>query len=409
MHSLEPARVQRLFAAVPDVLAVDRPLPDLLDGLAAMTAGLVEARYSAVILVEDDGAFGAMGFAGLSREEIAAIDEVPTGHERMRQLFGSTDVLRIDDTSQRPDLAEFPAHHPRLTHVLGIRLREGERVIAYVLLADPENGAPFSEKDTRMLELFAGPCASGIHNALALSKARLAQRWIEAAAGITRDLLSDRLEDPLAAIADVAVDLSESDIVAMLVRRGDRLSVHYARGLGAETKLAGLTYPLAGMLSEQVAVQGESVIIPDLAHHPEARLRRISGVDLGPGILWPLHGSAEVLGALFLARRRGSPRFTQAELAAAGSFADHAAVSLELAAARESRERFSRLQERHQIARDLHDSVVQRLFATGLSFHQALPGVEGKTRERIEAGMAALDETVHEIRNTILSLRGDPV
>jgi signal transduction histidine kinase len=125
----------------------------------------------------------------------------------------------------------------------------------------------------------------------------------------------------------------------------------------------------------------------------------------GPAMLLPLLGTEEVLGVLFLARREDSPPFTDTDADDAGAFANRAAVMLELASARQVADRVRLVEDRNRIARDLHDHVVQRLFATGLTLQQVRPAVEERERARVDKAVHTLDETIREIRNTILTLR----
>jgi signal transduction histidine kinase len=87
--------------------------------------------------------------------------------------------------------------------------------------------------------------------------------------------------------------------------------------------------------------------------------------------------------------------------------AEQAAVTLVLAQARRERERVTLLEERDRIARDLHDLVIQRLFATGISLSGAsrFPGTPEPVVERLTSAVDALDQTVKEIRQTIFELQ----
>jgi signal transduction histidine kinase len=122
-------------------------------------------------------------------------------------------------------------------------------------------------------------------------------------------------------------------------------------------------------------------------------------------MLIPLQGQDTVLGALFLGRLSEAPRFTEADVEVAGTFARHAAIVLELAAAREVAEKVQRLEDRNRLARDLHDHVIQRLYGTGMSLQRLTGRVDGDVRARLEAAVTALDDTITQIRTTIMSLR----
>jgi signal transduction histidine kinase len=223
---------------------------------------------------------------------------------------------------------------------------------------------------------------------------------------MTRDLFSDNVDQPIRLISDRARELADADMVLMLLRDGEQMRVRYARGLGAENRVVGATFFPKDDFTAEVLLSGRSVMVNSLTHTADqVELRRMGDVELGPAMLVPLHGATEILGALFLCRHEGARRFSEADLETAGTFADHAAVSLELAYAREVAEKLRMLEDRNRIARDLHDHVIQRLYATGMSLQQVLSRVDDDARSRIEVGVATLDDTIRQIRNTILTLR----
>ena len=114
-------------------------------------------------------------------------------------------------------------------------------------------------------------------------------------------------------------------------------------------------------------------------------------------------------GVLSVARIRGRPAFTPDDLEMAAGFANQAAVAIELAAARVEQQRAAMLDERERIAADLHDHVIQRLFATGLSL-QALASTLGPGRagQRVLTAIADLDATIAQIRTSIFELQQNP-
>ena len=88
------------------------------------------------------------------------------------------------------------------------------------------------------------------------------------------------------------------------------------------------------------------------------------------------------------------------------TFAAQAGVALELAASRAEAERLSLYKDRDRIARDLHDQVIQRLYATGMSLEGTMPLVtRPEVASRITNAVDAMDETIREIRATIFALQ----
>jgi signal transduction histidine kinase len=132
-------------------------------------------------------------------------------------------------------------------------------------------------------------------------------------------------------------------------------------------------------------------------------------MNLGPSIVVPLGGPSHVRGVLTAGRRRGARPLSPAAVDMLASFADQAAIALELAEHRARAERLAVFEDRDRIARDLHDLVIQRLYATGMSLQGTVPLVAApEVADRINRSVDALDETIREIRTAIFALQTRP-
>jgi signal transduction histidine kinase len=90
----------------------------------------------------------------------------------------------------------------------------------------------------------------------------------------------------------------------------------------------------------------------------------------------------------------------------AAAFAAQAGVALELAASRADAERLSLYEDRDRIACDLHDQVIQRLYATGMSLEGAMPMItRPEVASRVNTAVDAMDQTIKDIRGTIFALQ----
>ena len=402
----------RRLEAVPRILTPGRSLGETLTDIATLLCDLLDCRYGLVSLLGEDGEDGEtgdLGAFGLADEEIARIGAEPQGHGLLRAILEEEGTLRIDDVHTHPSAFGYPDQHPDVVRVLGTRLDGAARPLGMVLLGDPNDGAPFDRAAEQLLAVFKPMAEVAIRNALLLQDARLAQSWSEAAADFMRDLLMGAVTEPLPRLAGTALELADASGIVILIRVDAlHLQVLHAQGKTAiGDRFIGAMFPYAGSVSEGVIRSGEGLLVTDLGSDPHAAATRIDPRILGPAVVLPLRGAQRVRGVVVLTRSAGAARFTTADLRTAQAFTDHATVALELSAARGIEHRLEQLREEHRAARDLHDLVIQRLFATGLSFQQALPGVDGKARERIEAGMLSLEETVQEIRDKILSLRDE--
>jgi signal transduction histidine kinase len=236
------------------------------------------------------------------------------------------------------------------------------------------------------------------------------QRWLEASGRITRELLAGENTEPLRLIADLSRELADADIVITTTvpsagGEGRSLLVAADDADGGEN-LAALAESLCANLAGRVIQTGRPLLLDnagsaEISGAPPSRV-----ADVGPVMVLPLIGTNSVRGALSLCRTRGRPRFTDVELETATSFANQAAMALELADARADQERVLVLEDRHRIARDLHDHVIQRLFATGLRLETLASSLEpGELAERITERVQDLDNTISDIRTRIFQLR----
>jgi two-component system, NarL family, sensor histidine kinase DevS len=223
---------------------------------------------------------------------------------------------------------------------------------------------------------------------------------------IDRRLLSgDEPEDTLFLIAGRARTLMGAAVawVVTAVGPGGALAVAAADGPGTEA-LVGTELPPEATLSARVMSSVQPLVVPDMASEP-AVLAQARTLRLGPGMYLPLEAEGTSIGTLVVARAAGQPGFSEADQAVVRLFAGSAAVTLSLAMAREQLEEFRMASEHDRIARDLHDTVIQRLFALGMGLQGILRMVSGVAADRINQSVDAIDDVIREIRETIFDLQ----
>jgi signal transduction histidine kinase len=127
--------------------------------------------------------------------------------------------------------------------------------------------------------------------------------------------------------------------------------------------------------------------------------------DWGPCIAVPLRRTQSEQAVVIAARRVGAPAFDATTAPLVAAFVDQSAAALDLAARQRVARQLDVYEDRDRIARDLHDHVIQRVFAAGLSLQSVIPRVQDPdARRRIGAVIGQLDETVRDIRTTIFDL-----
>ena len=387
-------------------------LESTLRRIVEAAVGLVDANYGALGVIADDG--GGKRLAefipvGLSQDEIARIHHWPEGRGLLGLLIDDPRPLRLADIATHPASSGFPDGHPPMRSFLGVPVRVRDEVFGNLYLTDKRGGGEFTEDDEAVLVALGAAAGVAVENARLYDAARRQQRWIAASAEVTTQLLSgSEPGEVLAGVTRQARELSGADL-AVLALPGEEhrgLTITYADGDGAD-EARGLVLPAGQSLSGQVLTTGEPVTSEDFATDERAaRAARGAMSQIGPAVVFPLGASGNVRGVLTVGRRHGAPPFPQAQADVVASFAAQAAVALELDASRAEAERLSLYEDRERIARDLHDLVIQRLYATGMSLESTMPMItRPEVASRVTNAVDAMDETIKEIRATIFALQ----
>jgi signal transduction histidine kinase len=400
----------RVHALLEAVVAVggNLDLEIVLRKIVEAAVPLVQARYGALGVVGDDGRLIEFIPVGLDEAQIAQIHHWPEGRGLLGTLIRDPRPLRLADLSTHPESHGFPPGHPPMRSFLGVPIRIRDEAYGNLYLAEKEGGGPFDEEDETLLVALAAAAGVAIDNARLYEEARRQGRWLRATAEITRELLSGTPSTQvLTLVTEQALALSGADLAALAVPAGDqqRLVNTHAAGEGAGEAL-GLVLPAAESLSGQVLASGHAVAVEDFRNDGRVNPVAREHMPLGWAVLLPLGAPGNVRGVLTVGRDPGSLPFPQQAVEMVTTFAAQAGIVLELAEHRHDSERLAVLQDRDRIARDLHDLVIQRLYATGMSLQGAVPLItRPEVADRVSSAVDALDETIREIRSAIFSLQ----
>ena len=404
----------RVYALLDAVVAVgaNLDLEMVLKQIVEAAITLVRARYGALGVIGDGGRLAEFVPVGLADEQIAGIHHWPEGLGLLGALISDPRPLRLPDIAGSPNSHGFPAGHPPMRSFLGVPIRVRSEVYGNLYLTEKEGGADFDEEDEALLVALAAAAGVAIDNARLYEEARRQQRWLRASSEVTRRLLSGAPSDEvLALITQQTLDMSGAAAIVLAMPTPDRqqLVIQHAAGAAAADAI-GLVLPADGSLSGRVMISGEPVTVADFGHD-----ERVAGIarrhlPLGPAILFPLGKPGDVRGVFTVGREPGAMPLPPQAIEMISTFAGQAAIGLELAEHRSDAERLAILQDRDRIARDLHDLVIQRLYATGMSLQGAMPLLtRPEAAGRVSSAVDALDETIRDIRSAIFSLqaRGD--
>jgi signal transduction histidine kinase len=384
-------------------------LETMLRRIVETAVGLVDATYGALGVIGEDNRLAEFIPIGLSEDEIHRIHHWPEGRGLLGLLIEDPRPLRLANMAAHPASSGFPDGHPPMRSFLGVPVRVRDEVFGNLYLTNKRGGGEFTEDDEAVLLALGAAAGVAVENARLYEAARRQQRWIQASAEVTTRLLSGSA--PAEVLADVtrqALELSGADLVVLALPddEGRRLTIAHAEGDGAEAT-RGLVLPVGQSLSGQVLASGEPAISADFATDERVAVAARGAMSqIGPAVLFPLGAPGNVRGVLTVGRLHGAPPFQQAVTDVVASFAAQAGVALELDTSRAEAERLSLYEDRDRIARDLHDLVIQRLYATGMSLEGTMPMItRPEVASRITNAVDAMDETIKEIRATIFALQ----
>ncbi|MEJ2863150.1 GAF domain-containing sensor histidine kinase [Actinomycetospora flava] len=371
---------------------------------------LVDARYGALgVLAADRRSLARFVHVGVDDELRERIGRLPHGEGLLGLLIEDPRPLRLEELAAHPASVGFPPHHPPMGSFLGVPVRVRGEVFGNLYLTEKRDGA-FTSDDEAVVSALATAAGVAIDNArlygrtaTLMHEAQRRERWLEATGEITTELLRGTDADQaLALVAQRAAELTDAECALIVEPAGDD-AVAVTASVGREEAFpVGLALPTADSPLGAVAVSR--------APRRETALTLAPGVDaLGPALVVPLRAGDDVSGVLIAGRRPGAAEFDAEQLPVVAAFADQAALALALAASRRAERELDVLADRDRIAADLHDHVIQRLFAVGLGLQSAQRrAARTDVAERIADAVDQLDRVVREIRTSIFDLHADP-
>ncbi|MFJ8954144.1 GAF domain-containing protein [Streptomyces sp. NPDC102381] len=402
------ARLPQLLEAMRSV-GTGLELHTTLDRICETAAELTDAKYAAIGVVAEDGnGLSDFVYSGVDEETARRIGRLPDGHKGLLgALIHDPVTVRLANLADDPRSCGFPANHPPMHTFLGLPIRVQGEIFGNLYLTEKHGGGEFNDDDLNMVRVLATEAGIAIGNARLYEAAKQRERWIDGSVAVTTALLSGGdADDALQVVAEQSRHLSDSaaGIVMLPAEEGGMEIV--AVDSDRPSAALGVIVPSESEVISEL-LEGQAVFVDDAATDP----RMLTGLaqDYGPSMMLPLQSGGRVLGTLVMTRARGERPFSEAERTLATQFASQAALALVSADAQRDRERLAVLEDRDRIARDLHDLVIQRLFATGMMLETAqrrsvVPEVQAGVGKAVDE----LDTTIQEIRTAIFALQQGP-
>ncbi|OLR94083.1 hypothetical protein BJP25_13435 [Actinokineospora bangkokensis] len=406
-------RMRQLLDAVLSV-ASDLSLPDVLRRIVRVGCDLVGARYGALGVLGPDGTLAELMHTGLDPEQAAAIERLPVGEGVLGAVTHHDGPLRLDEVAAHPAAGGFPPGHPLVRSFLGVPIRLREQVYGNLYLGEKTGGRSFTAEDEDVLVALAAAAGMAVTNARHYDLSQRRERWLVATTEVTAELRTGGLaeDEGLALLARRAREVSGAEL-ALVATPDDpeHLVVRVADGRFAD-EMAGARITTVDSLTGDAFSTGRTRSVREVAEATRSRSARTfatlpDGIaELGPAVLAPMTGGRTPVGVLVVLRARGAAPFDETDARMVHEFANQAAMAVGFAEAQRAKQRLALFEERDRIARDLHDLVIQRLFALGLGL-QALKRdpAAADAPERVGGFIAEIDQTIRELRRSIFSLQ----
>jgi signal transduction histidine kinase len=401
----DPLRAGALLRAVISI-GSDLDLDSTLLRIVEAATSLVGARYGALGVIDPLGTglerFITVGFDEATQRSIGAL---PSGLGLLGVLIADASPLRMDDLNEHPSSIGFPDAHPPMTSFLGLPVRIRDEVFGSLYLTDKIGTATFTADDQELATGLAVAAGVAIDHARLFGEAerqRLALAAVHEVA--TAFVTGTDPRDTLRVVAGHARQLVGADLATIALPANDNdMVIEVADGHDAGSA-PGQQFAQEGSISGDVMRGGATIVLDDTSRDHRRAQPQVNAGRLGPGAFVALRVDGRTFGTLAVLRDRGRPTFSRFELALIETFAAHASLVVEREEDRRNTARLSLLEDQERIARNLHDTVIQRLFAAGLTLQAASGRPEAVAKHRMSDVVDELDAIINTIRTVIFDV-----
>jgi len=389
-------------------LASELALPIVLQRIVDLATEVTDARYGALGVIGEGGDLVDFITTGISAKERRAIGDLPHGLGILGLLIHEPRSIRIKNIGDHPKSVGFPAHHPPMGSFLGAPVQAMGKVFGNIYLTEKRSASEFSREDEESLLILATQAGAAIANATLYAESHRRERWLDALREITSDILAgSEPESLLARIAEHARGVAGADSATILTTTSSPTQLEVAAAVGAyAAEVRGQSVPVKRSMSGEVIKTGKPLHTDDASTHSHAYQPIIRLGHVGPAIFVPLSVRGRATGTLMVANLKGGRRFDEGTIRLVETFADQASVAIEYGRAQDDLRRLGLMEERERIAKELHDGIIQSLFAVGMNLQAtALKSSSTETASRVDGAVDELDRVIRDLRNYIFELR----
>lgn len=399
-------------------LIQDISLESLLERIAILACEQAGAQYAALGVNNEQGRVEQFIPIGMNKAQVEAMPHPPLGLGLIGALMNKKESIRLPDLTKDHRSSGFPTGHPEMTSFLGVPIVLGDRILGQIYLTNKKDAPEFTAEDQLMIEMLAA------YAAVAISNARMYRSLIQRDRVLTRRnenlALLNELSSTLATSSDIdeilekalnqIMDYLQLEVGEFFLMQEDRRSLKRAmhRGTIADTIWQSDYFKLGEGYVGVTAKDG----LPRLLDLPiddenneialviyEKQFRQLA--------LLPLHGRRGILGVLCVGTCHPQP-LDELELQFLAAISSWVGTGIENMQLNLQGRRLAILEERERIGMDLHDGIIQSIYAVGLTLEHARLLLNEDTEmahQRIQQSIADLNSAIRDIRSYILDLR----
>ncbi len=392
-------------------LSSELSLPLVLQAIVELGVELTGARYGALGVLGPGDRIIEFVTVGVTPEERRAIGHPPTGRGVLGALIKDVRPFRLASIADDPRSVGFPPNHPPMRTFLGAPVTARGEVFGNIYLTEKQGGSPFTEEDQTSLVILAAQAGIAVANARLYEQSESRGRWLAALGEVTTAILAGgEVKEALGLVVARSRELAGATMAWVVLPDGEQDgSLVVAAADGRDTDgLEGTVVPLEGSISGSVISLGKPIVVENASEDERAYEALIELTRMGPTMFIPLIVRNQAFGTLSVANPIGAEPFTEAQVDLVEAFAAQASVAVEFGDAQRQLQRLTLMEDRERIAKELHDGVIQSLFAVGMGLQGTamLAGDEDIAR-RIEGGVEELDRVIKDLRSYIFGLRPD--
>ncbi len=398
-------------------LIKDVSLEHLLERIAATASEQAGARYAALGVLDEDGGLKRFITVGMTQEEIKDMTHPPVGKGLIGALMSTEEPIRLPVIEKDPRSVGFPKNHPHMTSFLGVPIRAGDVQLGQIYLTDKIDSPEFTADDERIIQMLAGYAAAAIQNARLLEQmqardAALTRRNEDLAllndigSVLTASLELDEILNKTLAVVMNYIKVEAGEIF-LLEEDKESLRMVLHRGQAAEAFWTRTRFRLGEGVIGAVAKSGQRRVSSDLKQDSQFLRPAVVQAGFRQIAYLPMKSGDNLMGVMSVATRSAAP-LEERGLQMLSAVANWAGLAIENARLHQNVKHLAVLEERDRIGMDLHDGIIQSVYAVGLSLENALHTVDEDTdlaKLRIKESINGLNQAIRDIRAYILDLR----